>query len=75
MAEITDRDRELAWGCVQCPLCKRARERQRGIAYWFVKHLENDYCPNCKAYERVYGRKAHEPEPPEVAEERKRRGG
>jgi hypothetical protein len=61
--EITDRDRELAQKCVECDLCKSARAEQRGFAYWFVRILERGLCPACKAYERVYGRKAHEPEP------------
>jgi hypothetical protein len=30
------------------------------LAYWFVKHIENGLCPYCQAYERVYGKKAHE---------------
>lgn len=63
MAEITDRDRTLAQQCAQCPLCRRARRTQRGLVFWFVKRLEGGVCPACKAYEKVYGRKAHEPEP------------
>ena len=58
---ITDRDRELAAKCLECLPCKRAREKRRGIAYWFVKRIEGSICPFCKAYEKVYGRKAHEP--------------
>ena len=60
---ITDKDRELAQKCVECPMCKNARIKQRGFAYWFVKVLEGGICPSCKAYEKVYGRKAHEPVP------------
>ncbi len=63
MAEITARDRALAQQCLSCPLCKRARRNQRGLLFWFVKRLEGSVCPACKAYERVYGRKAHEPRP------------
>jgi hypothetical protein len=59
--EITQRDRELAQKCVECGVCMSARRKQRGIAYWFVKIIERGLCPACKAYERVYGRKAHEP--------------
>jgi hypothetical protein len=44
-------------------VCRRAREKQRGLAYWFVKHVEGGFCPYCQAYEKVYGRKAHEPMP------------
>lgn len=58
---ITERDRELAQKCVECPVCRRARRDQRGIVFWFVKTLEGGICPACKAYEKVYGRKAHEP--------------
>jgi len=58
--EITDKDRELAQGCIDCPVCKNARTNQRGFAFWFVKFIEGGICPQCKAYEKVYGRKAHE---------------
>ena len=61
---ITDRDRTLAQHCVDCPVCSRARRQQRGLAFWFVKRIEGQVCPFCKAYERVYGRQAHEPVPP-----------
>ena len=53
--------------CVECSVCSRAREKQRGLAYWFVKKVERRLCPYCRAYERVYGRKAHEPIPVEDA--------
>jgi hypothetical protein len=58
---ITDRDRKLAKSCVTCPVCKHARKKQEGAAFWFVKKIEGNLCPFCKAYERVYGRKAHQP--------------
>jgi len=61
--EITERDRKMAELCRVCTVCKRARKMQRGLAYWFVKKIEGSFCPMCKAYEKVYGRKAHEPEP------------
>ncbi len=57
---ITEKDRKMAQRCVTCPLCKRARNKQSGLAYWFVKHIENGLCPYCQAYERIYGKKAHE---------------
>ena len=57
---ITDRDRASARRCLECPVCKTARRKQRGFAFWFVKKIEGSLCPQCKAYERVYGRKAHE---------------
>jgi hypothetical protein len=63
---ITEADRKLAQRCVDCPVCGHARKKQRGIAYWFVKHVEGGVCPSCQAYERVYGRKAHEATPSEV---------
>jgi uncharacterized protein CbrC (UPF0167 family) len=59
--EITDRDRALAQRCVECPVCTRARRRQRGVAFWFVKQVEGSVCPFCQAYEKVYGRKVHQP--------------
>ncbi len=61
--EITEKDRKAAQGCVDCPICKRARKKQKGIAFFFVKFLERGLCPDCRAYEKVSGRKAHEPLP------------
>lgn len=61
--EITQQDRDRAQKCVDCPVCKPARVKQKGIAYWVVKNVEEGLCPNCKAYFKVYGRKAHEPNP------------
>ena len=61
--EISDRDRKMAQQCVTCPVCKHARKKQQGPVFWFVKKIEGDLCPFCKAYERVYGRKAHQPLP------------
>jgi hypothetical protein len=58
---ITEKDRKKAQGCLDCPVCNRARKKQKGLAYMFVKFLERGLCTNCKAYEKVYGRKAHEP--------------
>ena len=60
---ITEKDRKLAKQCLECPICKRARIKQRGLIFWFVKKLESGICPACKAYEKVYNRKAHEPVP------------
>jgi uncharacterized protein CbrC (UPF0167 family) len=57
---ITEKDRKMAKHCVTCPVCKRARKKQSGLVYWFVKTIENGLCPYCQAYERVYGKKAHE---------------
>lgn len=58
--EISEKDRAMAKVCFNCPLCKHARQKQDGAAYWFVKNIENRLCPFCQAYERVYGKKAHE---------------
>lgn len=66
MTEITARDRAMAQKCVECPVCRHARKRQRGFAYFFVRTIEGGLCPYCQAYERVHGVRAHEPEPPEV---------
>jgi hypothetical protein len=61
--EITERDRAMAQRCADCPVCRRAQKRQRGFAFWIVKHVEGGLCPYCLAYEKVHGRKAHEPVP------------
>lgn len=61
--EITDKDRAKALKCLSCVVCKHARKKQKGLAFWFVQTVETKYCPNCVAYEKVYGRKAHEPRP------------
>jgi hypothetical protein len=59
---ITETDRKLADFCANsCPGCKQARKKQRGFFYRFVKFTESGVCPACRAYEKVYGRKAHEP--------------
>ncbi len=60
---ITEKEHKLAKQCLECALCKRARIKQRGLIFWFVKKLESGLCPACKAYEKVYNRKAHEPMP------------
>ena len=57
---ITEEDRKKAQRCVECAVCKKARATQRGFAFWFVKNIENGICPYCTAYEKVYGKKAHE---------------
>jgi len=59
--KITDMDRKLAQFCMICPVCSHARKKQQGAAFWFVQKIEGNLCPFCKAYERVYGRKAHQP--------------
>lgn len=61
--EISEQDRKRATVCIACPICARARQKQRGIAYWFVKTIEGRICPNGRAYEKVFGRKTYEPIP------------
>jgi hypothetical protein len=60
-------DRALANGCRHCPVCRRARTKQSGAAFQLVKTVEANVCPFCRAYERVYGRKAHEPLPDDIS--------
>ncbi len=61
--EITDTDRFLAKICGSCPVCRHARRTQRGAVFEFVRTIEAGICPFCQAYERVHGRRAHEPAP------------
>lgn len=56
----TVRDLRLARICELCPVCRHARSSQKGLAYSFVKGIEQELCPFCQAYERVHGKKAHE---------------
>jgi len=59
---VTAKDRKKAEFCLsRCPICTKAREKQRGFRFWLVKTVEEGMCPACKAYAKVYGRKAHEP--------------
>jgi hypothetical protein len=58
---ITDKDRAMAQKCMECKVCRHARKTQRGFLFWFVKKIEGGHCPFCQAYEKVYGKKAHEP--------------
>jgi hypothetical protein len=38
-------DRMLAKVCVNCPVCRNARQRQSGGMYWLVKQVESSLCP------------------------------
>jgi len=67
-APTTDQDRAMAQKCVECPVCRYARRQGKGLLYWFVTKIESRFCPYCQAYERVHGRKAHEPAGPDPAE-------
>jgi hypothetical protein len=53
-------DRTLAKVCEACPVCRSARGSQQGLANRFVRRIEENICPFCRAYERVHGLKAHE---------------
>ncbi|MGO9202106.1 MAG: hypothetical protein ACLQM8_16390 [Limisphaerales bacterium] len=59
---VSARTRSLAERSAHCLVCQRARRRQAGLAFWLVKTFER-LCPFCRAYEKVYGRKSHEPDP------------
>ncbi len=61
MSEITARDRERALRCMNCKPCKYAQRKQKGLVFWFVQFVESRLCPFCRAYEKVYGRKPHQP--------------
>jgi hypothetical protein len=63
MENGTEKDLEMAQVCLNCTCCKIARQEQKGLVYSCVKGFAEDVCPFCQAYERVYGRKAHEPIP------------
>ena len=54
-------NRALAKVCVHCPVCRRARKTQGGVAFRLVQKVEAKICPFCRAYAKVYGRKSHEP--------------
>jgi len=71
-SKITKKDRFLAGFCERCVVCRRARKKQKGLAYQFVSKVEGGVCPFCKAYEKVHGRKAHEPNSPENEKEDKK---
>ncbi|MFC1694414.1 hypothetical protein ACFL1R_13025 [Candidatus Latescibacterota bacterium] len=60
---ITQKDKALAQKCLECAACNYARKKQKGFVFLFVRIIEGSICPYCKAYERVYGRRAHEPVP------------
>mgnify|MGYP000846050953 FL=1 len=42
----------------KCPICTRARKKGKGFLYILVK-TERKLCPNCRAYEKVYGKPAY----------------
>jgi hypothetical protein len=61
ITEVSNLDRALAKVCKTCPVCRSASRNQQGLANRFVQGIEEKVCPFCRAYERVHGRKAHEP--------------
>ena len=54
-------DQKLAKVCENCPVCRQARRKQRGVAYALVKKVEGAVCPFGRSYSRVHRRKPHEP--------------
>lgn len=54
-------DLALARVCLNCPVCRRARKKQKGLAFWLTSRAESRLCPFCRAYKRVYGRRPHIP--------------
>jgi len=42
-----------------CPVCTKGREKGEGILYNMIK-LEENLCPACRSYKKVYGKSAHE---------------
>lgn len=61
--DVTEKDKEMAQICLSCPCCKIALEEQEGLMYSCVKDYAEELCPFGQAYEKVYGRKPHEPVP------------
>jgi hypothetical protein len=60
-AVITEKEKKMAEFCRSgCPVCQRARRKQGGFLFWFIKKVGNGLCPYCRAHEKVYGKKAHE---------------
>lgn len=43
----------------RCPICTRARKKEKGGLYMLVK-MERKVCPYCRSYEKVYNRPAYE---------------
>jgi hypothetical protein len=56
---ISEGTRALARFSEHCLVCRCARRKQAGFAFWLVKTFEG-LCPFCRAYEKVHGRKSHE---------------
>jgi hypothetical protein len=61
MNEVEQNLKNKAQKCLECLLCIRARENQKGFAYWFVKYIDGKICPYCKALEKFTGQLTYEP--------------
>jgi hypothetical protein len=61
MNKVEQKLKNKAQKCLGCLLCIRAREKQKGIAYWFAKYIDRKICPYCKAFEKYTGQLAYEP--------------
>jgi len=59
---ITDRDRAMAQNVSSAPSARAPPRTSAGVSYWFVKSSKR-ILPVLQAYEKVHGRKAHEPDP------------
>ncbi len=42
-----------------CHICTKGREKGEGILFNMIK-LEENFCPACRSYKKVYGKLAHE---------------
>lgn len=42
-----------------CPICTNGREKGEGILFNVIK-LEENLCPACRSYKKVYAKMAHE---------------
>jgi hypothetical protein len=40
MNEVEQKLKEKAQKCLECLLCIKARKKQKGFAYWFVKYVD-----------------------------------
>jgi|GEM_PF-1313047 hypothetical protein len=50
--EISEKERAMAKKCLECALCKQARQKQRGFAFWFVKKSRAACAPIAKPMRR-----------------------
>jgi len=58
--EHTKMTKSMAKFCKEkCPVCVNGRKKGEGFLYNMIK-LEENMCPACRAYKKVYGVYAHE---------------